>query len=104
MGSSALMDLRAFRTPQLHRQGINVVVPVLPLHGPRASGRVRGEDLMTIDLVDSMHGMAQATWDVRRVIRGYERPRCRERWYDRVLAGRARGGARRLPSRTTWRA
>jgi pimeloyl-ACP methyl ester carboxylesterase len=45
------------------------VVPVLPLHGPRASGRVRGEDLMTIDLVDSMHGMAQATWDVRRVIR-----------------------------------
>jgi dienelactone hydrolase len=24
---------------------------------------------MTIDLVDSMHGMAQATWDLRRVIR-----------------------------------
>lgn len=24
---------------------------------------------MTIDLVDSMHGVAQATWDVRRVIR-----------------------------------
>jgi len=69
MGSNAWMDLRAFRTPQLHRRGINVVVPVLPLHGPRASGRVRGEDLMTIDLVDSMHGMAQATWDVRRVIR-----------------------------------
>jgi len=69
MGSSAFMDLRAFRTPQLHRKGINVVVPVLPLHGPRATGRARGEDLMTIDLVDSMHGMAQATWDVRRVIR-----------------------------------
>jgi pimeloyl-ACP methyl ester carboxylesterase len=69
MGANAWMDLRAFRTPQLHRRGINVVVPVLPLHGPRASGRVRGEDLMTIDLVDSMHGMAQATWDVRRVIR-----------------------------------
>jgi len=69
MGAKAWMDLRAFRTPQLHRQGINVVVPVLPLHGPRASGRVRGEDLMTIDLVDSLHGMAQATWDVRRLIR-----------------------------------
>ncbi len=69
MGSSPSMDLRAFRTQQLHRQGINVVVPVLPLHGLRASGRVRGEDLMTIDLVDSMHGMAQATWDLRRVIR-----------------------------------
>jgi len=69
MGSSAFVDLRAFRTPQLHRMGVNVAVPVLPLHGPRASGRARGEDLMTIDLVDSMHGMAQATWDVRRVIR-----------------------------------
>ncbi len=69
MGTSASMDLRAFRATQLHRRGINVIVPVLPLHGPRASGRVRGEDLMTIDLVDSMHGMAQATWDMRRVIR-----------------------------------
>jgi len=69
MGSQASMDLRAFRVTQLHRRGINVVVPVLPLHGPRASGRVRGEDLMTIDLVDSMRGMAQATWDLRRVIR-----------------------------------
>ncbi|HML00814.1 MAG TPA: alpha/beta hydrolase, partial [Acidimicrobiales bacterium] len=69
MGTNAFMDLRAFRTQQLHRLGINVVVPVLPLHGPRASGRVRGEDLMTIDLVDSMHGMAQATWDLRRIIR-----------------------------------
>ena len=69
MGTSPSMDLRAFRAQQLHRRGINVVIPVLPLHGPRASGRVRGEDLMTIDLVDSMHGMAQATWDLRRVIR-----------------------------------
>jgi len=69
MGTSASMDLRAFRTRQLHRRGINVVVPVLPLHGPRASGRIRGEDLMTIDLVDAIHGMAQATWDLRRVIR-----------------------------------
>ena len=33
------MDLRAFRVKELHRRGINVVVPVLPLHGPRASGR-----------------------------------------------------------------
>jgi dienelactone hydrolase len=69
MGSNAAMDLRAFRAPQLARRGINVVVPVLPLHGPRASGRGRGEDLLTIDMVDSMHGVAQAAWDVRRIIR-----------------------------------
>ena len=69
MGSNAFVDLRAFRATQMHRHGVNVVVPVLPLHGARASGRVRGEDLMTIDLVDSMHGMAQATSDLRRVVR-----------------------------------
>jgi dienelactone hydrolase len=69
MGNNAAMDLRAFRAPQLGRRGINVVVPVLPLHGPRASGRGRGEDLMTIDMVDSMHGVAQAAWDLRRIIR-----------------------------------
>ncbi len=69
MGNNPAMDLRAFRASQLGHRGINVVVPVLPLHGPRASGRGRGEDLMTIDMVDSMHGVAQAAWDVRRLIR-----------------------------------
>jgi dienelactone hydrolase len=69
MGNNPAMDLRAFRASQLARRGINVVVPVLPLHGPRASGRGHGEDLMTIDMVDSLHGVAQAAWDVRRLIR-----------------------------------
>jgi hypothetical protein len=69
MGTNPFVDLRAFRTPAMHRRGVNVAVPVLPLHGPRASGRVRGEDLMTIDMVDSLHGIAQAVWDVRRLIR-----------------------------------
>jgi dienelactone hydrolase len=69
MGNNPAMDLRAFRAPQLGRWGINFVVPVLPLHGPRASGRGRGEDLMTIDMVDSMHGVTQAAWDIRRIIR-----------------------------------
>jgi pimeloyl-ACP methyl ester carboxylesterase len=69
MGQSATMDLRGFRVGHLHQLGVNVAVLVLPLHGARASGRVRGEDLMTIDMVDSLHGMAQATWDARRLIR-----------------------------------
>jgi hypothetical protein len=68
MGNNAFVDLRAFRAPRLHREGVNVAVPILPLHGPRASGRVRGEDLMTIDMVDSVHGIAQAAWDMRRLI------------------------------------
>jgi dienelactone hydrolase len=68
MGTSPSVDLRAFRSHKALDHGINVVVPVLPLHGPRASGRVRGEDLMTINLVDSLHGVAQAAWDIRRLV------------------------------------
>jgi dienelactone hydrolase len=69
MGQNPMVDLRGFRAGHLHRLGVNVAVLVLPLHGERASGRVRGEDLMTIDMVDSLHGMAQAAWDARRLIR-----------------------------------
>ena len=63
------MDVRAFRATALHRRGLNVALPVLPLHGPRTTSRTRGEGFMSIDLVDSKHGMAQAAWDVRRLIR-----------------------------------
>ncbi len=68
MGYSPLMDMRAFRVPQVNAQGVNVAMPVLPLHGPRAVGEARGEGLMTIDMVDSMHGLAQAAWDIRRLV------------------------------------
>ena len=68
MGSNPLMDLNAFRAGPLLRQGVNVAVAVLPMHGRRSGGRAPGEGLMSIDLVDSMHGLAQAAWDVRRLI------------------------------------
>jgi hypothetical protein len=61
------MDFRGFRAAQLyHRLGLNLIFPVLPMHGPRAEGR-SGEGLMSFDLIDSVHGMAQAMWDIRRV-------------------------------------
>jgi pimeloyl-ACP methyl ester carboxylesterase len=62
-------DFRAFRALQLHRLGLNLLLPVLPLHGPRAIGKTRGEGFMSVDLVDSVHGLAQSAWDVRRAIR-----------------------------------
>ncbi len=68
MGGNPLLDLHSFRASQLVNQGVNVAIPVLPLHGPRAAGPARGEGLMTINLIDSMHGVAQAAWDVRRLI------------------------------------
>lgn len=66
-----MMDLRAFRAAQLHWDlGINLAMVVLPLHGPRqAPGRHRGEGFMSIALIDSVHGFAQAAWDTRSVIR-----------------------------------
>jgi hypothetical protein len=68
---SPLMDLRAFRARRLSRElGVNVVVPVLPLHGPRQRrGANGGEGFMTIDLIDAAHGLAQAAWDIRSAIR-----------------------------------
>jgi len=67
----APMDLRAFRVQHLHHQlGMNLLLPVLPLHGPRQEpGTDRGEGLMSINLIDSLHGMAQAASDVRAAIR-----------------------------------
>jgi dienelactone hydrolase len=65
------MDLRGFRAANLHwNLGLNVALVVLPVHGPRqAPGRHRGEGFMSIDLIDSVHGLAQAAWDTRSVIR-----------------------------------
>ena len=63
------VDFRAFRALQLHREGLNVLHPVLPSHGPRAMSRVRGAGFMSVDLVNSVHGLAQSAWDVRRAIR-----------------------------------
>jgi len=71
MGSSPLMDLRAFRARRLaHELGLNLLLPVLPLHGARAKhGAHGGEGFMTIDLIDAVHGFAQAAWDIRSAIR-----------------------------------
>lgn len=68
MGSNPLVDLNAFRAMQLVRAGCNVAVAVLPMHGQRSGGRALGEGFMSIDLVDAMHGLAQAAWDVRRLV------------------------------------
>lgn len=79
MGANPLFDLNAFRAPQLLRMGVNVAVSVLPLHGRRSGGRAPGEGFMSIDLVDSMHGIAQAAWDVRRLVAWLRRDQGAER-------------------------
>jgi dienelactone hydrolase len=68
---SPMMDLRAFKARRLSKElGLNLLAPVLPLHGPRQkAGANAGEGFMTIDLIDSLHGFAQAAWDIRSAIR-----------------------------------
>lgn len=68
MGRAAL-DLAIFRAYRLHDElGLNVVLPVLPMHGPRARGLPKGAVFPGEDIFDDVHATAQAVWDVRRLL------------------------------------
>lgn len=61
------IDLTAFRAAELRdRFGLNVLLPVLPLHGPRRIGRLSGDGFFGADVMDMLHAEAQAQWDLRR--------------------------------------
>lgn len=55
-------------TRQHQRLGLNVALPVLPLHGPRRAGRFSGEGFLGADVLDTIHAEAQAVWDLRRLL------------------------------------
>ena len=66
---SPLVDFTAFRARWLHKGlGMNVAIPVMPLHGPRRSGWRGGDGYFAGDFVDTLHALAQALWDVRRLV------------------------------------
>jgi len=66
---SPLVDLGAFDPRWLHqRLGMNLLLPVLPLHGPRKMGRRSGDGFLTGDILDTIHAEAQAMWDARRLL------------------------------------
>jgi hypothetical protein len=50
------------------RQGLNVLIPVLPLHGPRRIGVQSGSGFLGVDVLDTVHAEAQAIWDMRRLL------------------------------------
>jgi hypothetical protein len=61
-------DLRLFRPEYLHRElGLNLLLPILPLHGPRRVGQISGDRIMAGDVMDSLHAGAQMAWDIRRL-------------------------------------
>jgi hypothetical protein len=64
-----IIDLAAFPPEYFHtRLGLNLLLPVLPLHGPRKIGRRSGDGYITGDVLDTIHAEAQAMWDIRRLL------------------------------------
>jgi len=63
------MDFVGLHTARLHHDlGLNVALPVLPLHGPRKVTRVSGEPFLSFDMMNTVHGLTQAVWDIRRLV------------------------------------
>jgi hypothetical protein len=69
MGTLSKSMIR-FQPEYLHEElGLNVIMPVLPMHGPRdTGGPVSGERTLSGDVMDTLHTGAQAMWDLRRLI------------------------------------
>jgi len=64
-----LADFLAFPVAWMHRAlGLNVAIPVMPLHGPRRVGWRTGDGCISGDFLDSVHMAAQGVWDVRRLV------------------------------------
>lgn len=66
---SPLTGFFQFSPRWLHETlGVNLMLPVLPLHGPRASGWRSGEGIFSGEILDMVHLQAQAIWDLRRLL------------------------------------
>lgn len=68
MGSPGI-DLAAFDPRVLHHGlGLNLILPVLPLHGERKFGGRSGDGFLDNDPLDTIHAGAQLVWDARRML------------------------------------
>jgi len=68
MGVPAI-EFAAFEAERLHRAyGMNLLFPVLPLHGPRKEGRRSGDGYLAGEPLDTVHAVSQALWDLRRLL------------------------------------
>jgi len=66
---STFMDLISFRAAHLQEDlGVNVAAIVLPCHGARRPNRLSGDEFLGFEFMNSVHGLTQALWDVRRLL------------------------------------
>ena len=64
-----LVDLYAYDPRWLSQKlGLNLLLPLLPLHGLRKQGRRSGDGFLAGSILDSVHAEAQAMWDIRRML------------------------------------
>ncbi len=64
-----MIDFAGFRAHWLYRElGVNVAIPVLPLHGPRRIGSRTGDGFFTGDFTKTLFAQTQAVWDARRLV------------------------------------
>ena len=62
------LDLSLFRANRMHHTlGLNVAMPILPLHGARSIARITGGHFLDGPLADLVHAQAQGLWDLRRL-------------------------------------
>lgn len=63
------VDAGIFQAERLHRTlGLNLAMPTLPLHGERAPKSGISRSLPSLDTMDSIHGLAQAVYEVRALL------------------------------------
>jgi hypothetical protein len=68
MGSPS-MNIVGLAARWLHEDlGLNLLMPVLPLHGPRSGTRFSGGELLQPEFSNVAHMFAQAVWDTRRLV------------------------------------
>lgn len=64
-----LLDFSLFPPEYLHKElGFNLVLPTLPLHGPRRIGKISGNGYLSGEALDTLNAQTQATWDIRRIL------------------------------------
>ncbi len=68
MGQPAA-NVQGLAADWIHEElGLNVLMPVLPLHGPRSSTRFSGGGLLQPEFANVLHLFSQAVWDIRRMV------------------------------------
>jgi len=64
-----LISSMGFPLKMLHETlGLNVALPVMPLHASRSSSRFSGGDVLDANYVQMIHLFSQGTWDTRRIL------------------------------------